>query len=89
MSRSPRRDAASKRERKYTQMAVAECRRLAQGRGGRQAIDPSTAGTGLVALMDGFWWALMTDRRSFSREHAIEACDTYLAAIYPGYRRRS
>ena len=58
-------------------------------RAGRQTIDPSTAGTGLVALMDGFWWALMTDHRSFSRAHAIEACDIYLAAIYPSYRRRA
>ena len=87
MAHSPRRDSASRRERKYTRMAVAECRRLSLA-ARRSRIDPATAGTGLVALMDGFWWALMTDRRSFDREHALRACDTYLAAIYPSYRRR-
>ena len=88
MAHSPRRDSASRRERKYTRMAVVECRRLEGAARRMPPIDAATAGTGLVALMDGFWWALMTDRKSFDRDHACRACDTYLAAIYPSYRRR-
>jgi TetR/AcrR family transcriptional repressor of bet genes len=88
MSRAPRRDAATRKERKYTRMAIAECRRLTP-KGRRAAINPAVAGTGLSALLDGFWWGLVIDPRNFDRGQARAACDAYLASIYPGYRRRS
>ncbi len=88
MSRAPRRDSASRKERKYTRMAIVECRRLARNARRAPIVDAATAGTGLVALMDGFWWGLMIDRRSFDRDQACRACDSYLAAIYPAYRPR-
>jgi TetR/AcrR family transcriptional repressor of bet genes len=88
MSRAPRRDSATRKERKYTRMAIVECRRLAQ-KGRRIAVNPAVAGTGLSSLLDGFWWGLMIDPKNFDREQARAACHAYLAAIYPGYRRGS
>jgi TetR/AcrR family transcriptional repressor of bet genes len=92
MSRAPRRDSATRKERKYTRMAITECRRLARqaaSKGGRRiAINPAVAGTGLSSLLDGFWWGLMIDPKNFDPEQARAACHTYLAAIYPGYRRQ-
>jgi TetR/AcrR family transcriptional repressor of bet genes len=87
MSRAPRRDSATRKERKYTRMAIAECRCLSP-KGRRAAIKPEVAGTGLASLLDGFWWGLMIDPRNFDREQARAACHAYLAAIYPSYRRR-
>jgi TetR/AcrR family transcriptional repressor of bet genes len=88
MSRAPRRDSATRKERKYTRMVIAECKRLTP-RGRRTAINPAVAGTGLSSLLDGFWWGLMIDPHNFDRAQARAACDAYLAAIYPSYRRRS
>jgi len=92
MSRAPRRDSATRKERKYTRMAIAECRRLSPqvaSKGGRRAVvNPAVAGTGLAALLDGFWWGLMIDPRNFDREQARTASHAYLAAIYPGYGRK-
>jgi TetR/AcrR family transcriptional repressor of bet genes len=92
MSRAPRRDSATRKERKYARMATAECKRLAPrgtAKGGRgPAISPAVAGMGLQSLLDGFWWGLMIDPRNFDREQARAACHAYLAAIYPNYRRR-
>lgn len=82
MSRKPGRDKASRREVKYAQMSIAECRRLE----GRRGFDPVVAGTGLLALMDGFWWAMMSAKRSVEPEHAMTACRAYLAALYPRFR---
>jgi TetR/AcrR family transcriptional repressor of bet genes len=101
MSRAPRHDSATRKERKYTRMAIAECRRLApkarlaskdrasKGRApkGRAAVNPAIAGTGLSSLLDGFWWGLMIDPRNFDPEQARAACHAYIAAIYPRYRR--
>lgn len=86
MSRAPRRDSATRKERKYTRMAIAECRRLAPKQGRRAAVNPAVAGTGLVSLLDGFWWGLMIDPRNFDAGQARAACHAYLAAIYRGYR---
>jgi TetR/AcrR family transcriptional repressor of bet genes len=92
MSRAPRRDSATRKERKYTRMAIAECRRLTPrmaSKGGRRpAVKPQVAGTGLASLLDGFWWGLMIDPRNFDRAQARAACHAYLAGIYPHYRRK-
>jgi len=87
MSRAPRRDSATRKERKYALMAIAECKRLAP-KGRRAAVSPAVAGMGLSSLLDGFWWGLMIDPRNFNREQARVACHAYLGAIYPSYRQK-
>jgi TetR/AcrR family transcriptional repressor of bet genes len=81
MSRKPRRDAASRAEFKYTRAAIVECRRLSKL---NNCIDATAAGTGLVALLDGFWWAMMTAPKSVKPEQAAAACRAYLAALHAG-----
>jgi TetR/AcrR family transcriptional repressor of bet genes len=85
MSRRPRGDPASRREVKYTRANIVELRRLAATRGaGQVGVDPVTVGTGLTALFDGYWWAIMRTPRAVKVEQAAAACRAYLAALYPG-----
>ena len=78
MSRKPRRDAASRAEFKYTRAAVAECKRLGKL---NNSIEAAAAGIGLVALIDGFWWAMMTAPKSVKPDQAASACRAYLTAL--------
>jgi TetR/AcrR family transcriptional repressor of bet genes len=78
MSRKPWGDSASRRELKYTRMALAECKRLK----GRGKFDAKVVAIGLEALIDGFWWA-MRSPRSIDAAEAKAACHAYLAGFYP------
>lgn len=81
-SRPTYREICGERDRECSDVLTAACRDLIV-EGGYDDADPKLVARSLWALTDGLWLNLMMTPGAFDRAGAKQACDAYLAAIFP------
>jgi AcrR family transcriptional regulator len=69
------------RDESYSQVFIDLCAALKKE--GGYAFDPASAALGLSAMMEGLWLRLMMGTEKVTREAALTAAESHLAALFP------